>query len=161
MRRALLALLLLAAPAAAQDRLPPAPYAYSQLEDPAKEYDFVPATGPSPTAMSSKSASGHKDHLADISVKAVATVAEQRADNSHFVDDDNARVGPARVPFDGTGRPDAGAENQDRRRERDRRRARQQSPDDKADRRTECAGRERDVTGAEAGRQRESECSHR
>src|SRR5437667_164566 len=32
------------------------------------------------TAMSSKSASGHKELLADVSVKAVTTVAEQRAD---------------------------------------------------------------------------------
>ena len=44
------------------------------------------------TAMSSKSASGHKEHLADISVKAVTTVAEQRADNSYFVDDDNIQI---------------------------------------------------------------------
>lgn len=38
MRAALIALTLIAAiPAAAQDGLPPAPYAYTQLEDPAKE----------------------------------------------------------------------------------------------------------------------------
>ncbi len=44
------------------------------------------------TAMSSKSSSGHKELLADIAVKAVSTVAEQRADNSYFVDDDNIQV---------------------------------------------------------------------
>ncbi len=44
------------------------------------------------TAMSSKSASGHKELLADISVKAVTTVAEQKADGSYFVDDDNIQV---------------------------------------------------------------------
>ncbi len=44
------------------------------------------------TAMSSKSASGHKEHLADISVKAVTTVAEQKADGAYFVDDDNIQV---------------------------------------------------------------------
>jgi len=44
------------------------------------------------TAMSSKSASGHKELLSDISVKAVSTVAEQRADNSYFVDDDNIQI---------------------------------------------------------------------
>jgi thermosome len=44
------------------------------------------------TAMSSKSASGHKELLADISVKAVTTVAEQRADGTYFVDDDNIQV---------------------------------------------------------------------
>jgi len=44
------------------------------------------------TAMSSKSASGHKELLADISVKAVTTVAELRADESYFVDDDNIQV---------------------------------------------------------------------
>lgn len=37
MRHLLLALLLLTAPAFAQQGLPPAPYAYTQLEDPAKE----------------------------------------------------------------------------------------------------------------------------
>jgi len=44
------------------------------------------------TAMSSKSSSGHKEHLADISVKAVTTVAERRADESYFVDDDNIQI---------------------------------------------------------------------
>ncbi|MGI0148431.1 MAG: thermosome subunit beta [Thermoplasmata archaeon] len=44
------------------------------------------------TAMASKSASGHKELLADISVKAVTMVAEQRADGSYFVDDDNIQV---------------------------------------------------------------------
>jgi thermosome len=44
------------------------------------------------TSMSSKSASGHKEALADISVKAVSTVAEQRADGSYFVDDDNIQI---------------------------------------------------------------------
>ncbi len=44
------------------------------------------------TAMSSKSASGHKVLLADIAVKAVTTVAEQRADGSYFVDDDNIQI---------------------------------------------------------------------
>ncbi len=44
------------------------------------------------TAMSSKSASGHKELLADVSVKAVTTVAEQRADGTHFVDDDNIQI---------------------------------------------------------------------
>ncbi len=44
------------------------------------------------TAMSSKSSSGHKELLADIAVKAVTTVAEQRADNSYFVDDDNIQI---------------------------------------------------------------------
>src|SRR3970040_1719371 len=44
------------------------------------------------TAMSSKSSSGHKELLADISVKAVTTVAEQRADGTYFVDDDNIQV---------------------------------------------------------------------
>ncbi len=44
------------------------------------------------TAMSSKSASGHKELLADIAVKAVTTVAEQRADASYFVDDDNIQI---------------------------------------------------------------------
>ena len=37
MRHLLLALALLAAPAAGQQGLPPAPYAYTQLDDPAKE----------------------------------------------------------------------------------------------------------------------------
>jgi thermosome len=44
------------------------------------------------TAMSSKSASGHKELLADISVKAVTAVAEQRADGTYFVDEDNIQV---------------------------------------------------------------------
>src|SRR2546429_5365569 len=44
------------------------------------------------TSMSSKSASGHKELLADIAVKAVTTVAEQRADGSYFVDDDNIQI---------------------------------------------------------------------
>ncbi|MGQ0797864.1 MAG: thermosome subunit beta [Methanobacteriota archaeon] len=44
------------------------------------------------TAMSSKSASGHKELLADVAVKAVTTVAEQRADDSYFVDDDNIQI---------------------------------------------------------------------
>jgi len=44
------------------------------------------------TAMSSKSASGHKEHLADVSVKAVTTVAELRADGSYIVDDDDIQV---------------------------------------------------------------------
>jgi thermosome len=44
------------------------------------------------TSMSSKSASGHKVLLADIAVKAVSTVAEQRADGSYFVDDDNIQI---------------------------------------------------------------------
>jgi len=44
------------------------------------------------TAMSSKSASAHKVLLADVSVKAVSTVAEQRADGSYFVDDDNIQI---------------------------------------------------------------------
>ena len=44
------------------------------------------------TAMASKSASGHKDHLADIVVKAVTTVAERRADGSFYVDDDDIQI---------------------------------------------------------------------
>ncbi len=44
------------------------------------------------TAMASKSSSGHKGHLADITVKAVTTVAEQRADGSFFVDDDDIQI---------------------------------------------------------------------
>lgn len=44
------------------------------------------------TAMSSKSASGHKELLSDIAVKAVSTVAERRADGSYFVDDDDIQV---------------------------------------------------------------------
>src|SRR6266581_2254690 len=43
-------------------------------------------------AMTAMSSSGHKELLADIAVKAVSTVAEQRADNSYFVDDDNIQV---------------------------------------------------------------------
>jgi len=44
------------------------------------------------TAMASKSASGHRDHLADIVVKAVTTVAEERADGSYYVDDDDIQI---------------------------------------------------------------------
>ena len=44
------------------------------------------------TAMASKSASGHKDHLADIVVKAVTTVAEQRAAGTYYVDDDDIQI---------------------------------------------------------------------
>ncbi len=44
------------------------------------------------TAMSSKSASGHKELLADISTRAVTAVAEQRADGTYFVDEDNIQV---------------------------------------------------------------------
>ncbi len=44
------------------------------------------------TAMASKSSSGHKEHLADIIVKAVTTVAEQRADGSYYVDDDDIQI---------------------------------------------------------------------
>src|SRR2546428_828041 len=44
------------------------------------------------SGTSSKSASGHKERLADIAVKAVTTVAEQRADGSYFVDDDNIQI---------------------------------------------------------------------
>ncbi len=44
------------------------------------------------TAMASKASSGHRDHLADITVKAVTTVAEQHADGSYFVDDDDIQV---------------------------------------------------------------------
>ena len=44
------------------------------------------------TSMSSKSASGHKERLADIAVKAVTTVAEQKADGSYFVDEDNIQI---------------------------------------------------------------------
>ncbi len=44
------------------------------------------------TAMASKSASGHKDHLAGIVVKAVTTVAEHRADGSYYVDDDDIQI---------------------------------------------------------------------
>src|SRR3989440_209062 len=44
------------------------------------------------TSMSWKWASAHKELLADIAVKAVSTVAEKRADDSYFVDDDNIQV---------------------------------------------------------------------
>ena len=44
------------------------------------------------TAMSSKSSSGHKELLADISVKAVATIAEERPDGTWSVDEDNLQV---------------------------------------------------------------------
>ncbi len=44
------------------------------------------------TAMASKSSSGHRDHLADIVVKAVTTVAEERADGSYYVDDDDIQI---------------------------------------------------------------------
>ncbi len=44
------------------------------------------------TAMSSKSASGHKEHLADISVKAVTTVAEKLASGRYYVDEDNIQI---------------------------------------------------------------------
>ncbi len=44
------------------------------------------------TAMSSKSASGHKESLSDISVRAVTTVAEQQADGRFVVDEDNIQV---------------------------------------------------------------------
>ncbi len=56
----------------------------------AKDADTLKKVGM--TSMSSKSASGHKELLADISVKAVSTVAEQRADGSYFVDDDNIQI---------------------------------------------------------------------
>jgi thermosome len=56
----------------------------------AKDTDTLKKVGM--TSMSSKSASGHKELLADISVKAVTTVAEQRADGSYFVDDDNIQI---------------------------------------------------------------------
>ncbi|HLE46053.1 MAG TPA: thermosome subunit beta [Thermoplasmata archaeon] len=44
------------------------------------------------TAMASKSASGHRDHLADICVKAVVTVAEKRSDGTYYVDDDDIQI---------------------------------------------------------------------
>ena len=44
------------------------------------------------TAMASKSSSGHRDHLSDICVKAVTMVAEQRADGSFYVDDDDIQI---------------------------------------------------------------------
>src|SRR3989442_991416 len=55
-----------------------------------KEVDTLKKVGM--TSMSSKSASGHKELLADIAVKAVTTAAEQRADGSYFVDDDNIQI---------------------------------------------------------------------
>src|SRR5437667_214940 len=55
-----------------------------------KDLDILKKVGM--TSMSSKSASGHKELLADIAVKAVTTVAEQRADGSYFVDDDNIQI---------------------------------------------------------------------
>jgi len=44
------------------------------------------------TAMQSKSASGQKEHLADIAVKAVTTVAEELANGRYFVDEDNIQI---------------------------------------------------------------------
>jgi len=44
------------------------------------------------TAMASKSSSGHRDALADIVVKAVTSVAEERADGSYYVDDDDIQI---------------------------------------------------------------------
>ena len=44
------------------------------------------------TAMASKSSSGHRDVLADIVVKAVTMVAEERADGSYYVDDDDIQI---------------------------------------------------------------------
>jgi chaperonin GroEL (HSP60 family) len=44
------------------------------------------------TAMASKSASGHRDALADIVVKAVTMVADERADGSYYVDDDDIQI---------------------------------------------------------------------
>jgi thermosome len=44
------------------------------------------------TAMQSKSASGQKEHLADIAVKAVITVAEEQANGRYFVDEDNIQI---------------------------------------------------------------------
>src|SRR2546426_2434179 len=44
------------------------------------------------TAMASKSSSGHRDLLADIVVKAVTSVAEERADGSYYVDDDDIQI---------------------------------------------------------------------
>ena len=40
------------------------------------------------TSMQSKSASGQKEHLADIAVKAVTTVAEEQTNGRYFVDED-------------------------------------------------------------------------
>jgi len=44
------------------------------------------------TAMASKSSSGHRDLLANVVVKAVTMVAEERADGSHYVDDDDIQI---------------------------------------------------------------------
>jgi len=44
------------------------------------------------TSMGSKSASAHKEFLADIAVKAVTTVAEETADGKWFVDEDNIQL---------------------------------------------------------------------
>src|SRR2546426_7509857 len=44
------------------------------------------------TAMASKSSSGHRDALAGIVVKAVTSVAEERADGSYYVDDDDIQI---------------------------------------------------------------------
>jgi len=44
------------------------------------------------TAMQSKSASGQKEHLADIAVKAVTTVAEEQTNGRYFVDEDNIQI---------------------------------------------------------------------
>jgi len=44
------------------------------------------------TAMQSKSASGQKEHLADIAVKAVTTVAEELTSGRYFVDEDNIQI---------------------------------------------------------------------
>ena len=44
------------------------------------------------TAMQSKSASGQKEHLADIAVKAATTVAEELASGRYFVDEDNIQI---------------------------------------------------------------------
>src|SRR5437899_12921587 len=42
--------------------------------------------------MSTKYARAHKELMDDMSVKEVTTVAEQRADASYFVDDDNIQI---------------------------------------------------------------------
>jgi thermosome len=44
------------------------------------------------TAMASKSSSGHRVVLADIVVKAVTMVADERADGSYYVDDDDIQI---------------------------------------------------------------------
>ena len=44
------------------------------------------------TAMASKSSSGHKSHLSDLVVRAVTKVAEERANGSYYVDDDNIQI---------------------------------------------------------------------